>query len=116
VKESRYDKARKYHYLYDTKWWKDNRKAHLAEYPLCAECQKAGRVTAARVVHHLKPHKGDERVFRDRSQWESLCKSCHDKHTAEEDGGFGNKAGVKKVSSACGADGLPVDGRHHWKG
>jgi 5-methylcytosine-specific restriction protein A len=43
------------------------------------------------VVDHIIPHKGNYKLFWDKSNWQSLCKSCHDKKTAREDGAFGNK-------------------------
>ena len=41
------------------------------------------------VVDHIIPHKGDKVLFWDRSNWQPLCKTCHDTKTAREDGGFG---------------------------
>ncbi|WP_304879789.1 HNH endonuclease [uncultured Parasutterella sp.] len=29
-------------------------------------------------------------MFWDESNWQALCKRCHDRKTAAEDGGFGN--------------------------
>lgn len=46
-------------------------------------------VEAASVVDHIVPHKGDQKLFWRRSNWQSLCKRCHDVKTATEDGGFG---------------------------
>jgi 5-methylcytosine-specific restriction protein A len=48
-----------------------------------------GDTTAANVVDHIKPHKGDQALFWCRDNWQSLCKRCHDYKTATEDGGFG---------------------------
>jgi 5-methylcytosine-specific restriction protein A len=47
-------------------------------------------VVAATVVDHIVPHKGDKVKFWDSSNWQSLCKRCHDAKTATEDGGFGH--------------------------
>ncbi|WP_289184903.1 HNH endonuclease [uncultured Parasutterella sp.] len=30
-------------------------------------------------------------MFWDESNWQALCKHCHDVKTAKEDGGFGNE-------------------------
>jgi 5-methylcytosine-specific restriction protein A len=47
-------------------------------------------VKAATVVDHIIPHQGDMTLFWDAdSNWQSLCKTCHDRKTATEDGGFG---------------------------
>ncbi|RXZ42693.1 HNH endonuclease [Crenobacter cavernae] len=74
---------------YDSKWQKA-RAGFLRKHPLCVECDRCGSVTAATVVDHIVPHKGDRDMFWDRSNWQPLCKSCHDRKTAREDGGFGN--------------------------
>lgn len=57
---------------YDARWRKA-RLAFLAAHPLCAECERAGRVTPARVVDHVVPHRGDQRLFWDEGNWQALC-------------------------------------------
>lgn len=79
------------HKLYCTRAWLDGRTAFLAIHPLCAECEKAGRLTAACIVDHIVPHQGDLALFYDQDNWQPLCKPCHDRKTAAEDGGFGNQ-------------------------
>ncbi|MBO8183625.1 MAG: HNH endonuclease [Archaeoglobus sp.] len=74
---------------YDARW-RRARKRFLAENPLCVECMKEGRLTPATVVDHIVPHKGNYELFWDESNWQPLCKRCHDKKTAREDGGFAN--------------------------
>jgi len=49
-------------------------------------------VNLARIVDHVIPHRGDQELFWDTSNWQPLCKRCHDVKTAGEDGGFGNRA------------------------
>ena len=46
---------------------------------------KEGRYTKATVVDHIQPHRGDPKLFWDQSNWQSLCKRCHDKKTGLED-------------------------------
>lgn len=75
---------------YNSKWRKA-RTTYLRHHPLCAECDCHGRVVPATVVDHVIPHKGNQQLFWDTSNWQSLCKSCHDAKTAREDGGFGNR-------------------------
>lgn len=113
-KVRRYNRARyaEYQHLYGNEW-KKARKAWLMEHPLCVECQKQGKVVPATVVDHIKPHKGDVGLFWDRGNWQSLCWSCNSRKAARDEGGFGNKPS-DKPSKACGADGRPTDGRHHW--
>jgi 5-methylcytosine-specific restriction enzyme A len=68
---------------YDAKWRKA-RAYYLSHNPICVRC---GDI--ATVVDHVTPHKGDKRLFWDRSNWQPLCKTCHDRKTVKEDGGFG---------------------------
>jgi 5-methylcytosine-specific restriction protein A len=63
----------------------------LREYPCCEECLKENKIVEATIVDHGEPHKGDPVKFWDRSKWRCVCKKCHDKKTAQEDGGFGNE-------------------------
>ena len=46
---------------------------------------KQGKYVKATVVDHMVPHRGDEKLFWDRSNWRALCKRCHDKKTGNED-------------------------------
>jgi len=62
--------------------WQQARLHHLNEYPLCVMCTKEKRVTAATVVDHIKPHKGNDSLFWDRDNWQSLCKPHHDREKA----------------------------------
>lgn len=65
--------------------WRKARNIYLKEHPLCAYCMKEGKYTKATVVDHIIPHRGDKKLFWDESNWQSLCKSCHDKKTMTED-------------------------------
>ena len=75
---------------YDRRW-AQARLLFLLSSPLCLCCQKESRITAATVVDHIKPHKGDQSLFWDRTNWQPLCVRCHNHKTAREDGGFGNR-------------------------
>lgn len=50
--------------------------------------------TRAEVVDHIIPHRGDMKLFWQRSNWQAMSKSCHDAKTAKEDGGFGRGGGI----------------------
>lgn len=76
VKRKRYANV-----LYGAKW-RRARQRFLNCNPLCVECQRHGETVAAKVVDHIKPHRGDVRLFWDVGNWQSLCKTCHDKKTA----------------------------------
>lgn len=69
---------------YDRKWQRVS-KAFLRSHPLCAECQRNGRYVAATVVDHIVPHRGEQKLFWDESNWQPLCKRCHDQKTGRED-------------------------------
>lgn len=51
----------------------------------CVECMKRGVLTRATVVDHIIPHRGDQELFWDQSNWQALCKSCHDRKTRTKD-------------------------------
>lgn len=80
---------------YNRKWQKA-RATYLAREPLCVKCKCEGVMRAATVVDHIIPHKNDQDLFWDTSNWQSLCKPHHDRKTATEDGGFGNAGGTQK--------------------
>ena len=65
---------------YDSRWQKA-RDLFLKQHPLCAFCQAEGKIVPATVVDHIIPHRGDQTLFWDQSNWEALCKDCHDKKT-----------------------------------
>ncbi len=62
--------------------WQRARLAWLHVNPLCAECHRQGRVEAGVVVDHIMPHRGDETLFWNRDNWQTLCESCHNAKTA----------------------------------
>ncbi len=68
--------------------WRKARLGFLAKHPLCLYCQQDNLVEEATVVDHITPHRGDKDLFWTRTNWQPLCKRCHDKKTATEDGGF----------------------------
>jgi len=66
------------------------RKIFLSRNPLCKRCSAENRPVLATILDHVTPHKGDVGLFWDASNWQPMCKTCHDRKTAAEDGGFGN--------------------------
>jgi 5-methylcytosine-specific restriction endonuclease McrA len=91
--------------LYGRKW-QDARRVFLAEHPLCRMCEQLGRTTAAEVVDHIEPHRGDETKFWARTNWQPLCKRCHDGAKQEQE-----KTGTLR---GCNVDGVPLDPTHPW--
>lgn len=73
--------------------WRQARDEFLSAHPLCVDCQRRDVLTASSEVDHIVPHKGDLSLFWRRSNWQALCKPCHSRKTASEDGGFGNARG-----------------------
>jgi 5-methylcytosine-specific restriction enzyme A len=69
--------------------WRDAGKQCLERHPLSIACQSTGRISAATVVDHIKPHKGDRILFRDRDNGQPLCKIYHEIKTARKDGQLG---------------------------
>lgn len=56
---------------YDSKWDKA-RATFLSHRPHCNMCGKP-----ASVVDHVIPHRGDQGLFWDKNNWQSLCVTCH---------------------------------------
>ena len=83
--------AKEYNKWYKTARWRKNRAAFLAKHPLCVKHEARGLMVPAKVVDHKTPHKGDEVLFWDQTNWQGLCARCHNQKTARQDGGFGNK-------------------------
>jgi 5-methylcytosine-specific restriction enzyme A len=72
-----------------TSVWRKAREGFLRNHPTCKLCDLTGRATPSTIVDHVIPHKGDKVRFWDSSNWQALCKPCHDRKTATEDGGWG---------------------------
>ncbi len=79
--------------LYNSIRWREERREHLRVNPLCSDYFGYHGVVkvGATIVDHIKPHKGDPILFWDPNNRQSMCKPCHDRKTATEDGGLGNK-------------------------
>lgn len=88
---------------YDSRWEKA-RAGFLKRSPLCIMCEKGGRLTPATVVDHIVPHKGDQKLFWDRSNWQPLCVECHNRDKQREE--------LRGYDASVGADGWPLDPRH----
>ena len=96
----------KYPHLYGSTRWRKASRRHLQRHPLCAQCEKMGRVVVATIVHHKAPHNGNEAIFWDESGWESVCATCHS--------GIKRMEETRGYSAACGVDGVPMDANHPW--
>lgn len=71
---------------YNSKWQRV-RKRYLEAHPLCVMCmaENPPRYEKATVVDHKIPHRGDQKLFWDESNWQPLCKRHHDLKTGNED-------------------------------
>lgn len=85
---------------YDTRWDKA-RKWYLRHHPLCRYCTREGKIEAAIVVDHIKPHKGNMVLFWDQDNWQPLCKPHHDSTKRREEHG---------KSHGCDENGNPLGG------
>lgn len=79
--------TRPWRHLYGRARWKALRIAQLTSFPLCRMCLESDVVEAATVVDHVKPHKGDEEMFFDPTNLQSLCAPHHDRDKALMEGG-----------------------------
>jgi 5-methylcytosine-specific restriction enzyme A len=64
---------------YDHKWRKA-RAEYLKCNDLCRMC-----ASQATVVDHITPHRGDKNLFWDRTNWQPLCTSCHNRHKQQQE-------------------------------
>jgi 5-methylcytosine-specific restriction protein A len=64
--------------------WQKARARFLAAHPLCTQCESEGRTIPATVVDHRIPHRGNQALFWDETNWQSMCKPHHDSKTQAE--------------------------------
>jgi 5-methylcytosine-specific restriction protein A len=62
--------------------WQKLRMAVLVEEPLCRECQRHGRISAAVTVDHITPR--EQGGGNDRGNLQPLCRACHQAKTSRE--------------------------------
>jgi 5-methylcytosine-specific restriction endonuclease McrA len=64
---------------YDSKW-DSARKGFLAKHPRCSRCE-----APATVVDHKTPHRGDRKLFWDKTNWQPLCAHHHNSGKQSEE-------------------------------
>lgn len=69
---------------YGSKWQKAS-KEYLRVHPLCVKCLEYGKFVKATDVDHIIPHRGDQTLFWDRSNWQALCHRHHSIKTGTQD-------------------------------
>lgn len=65
--------------------WQKARERYLREHPLCVYCEREGKVTAASIVDHRIPHRGDMTLFWEEGNWQSLCTRHHNSDAQKKD-------------------------------
>lgn len=61
--------------LYHSRRWTRESAAFKVSYPLCAECNRRGRISPAEVTDHIIPVGFHD--FWDQNNWQSLCRKCN---------------------------------------
>jgi 5-methylcytosine-specific restriction endonuclease McrA len=108
---------------YDSRW--ERARADFLAEPdnqFCVRCKERGLLNAGTlrmdgsaetnprriglVVNHRIPHRGDQSLFWDRSNWEPLCHDDHDITTQRAEHG--------RVTGTVDVKGRPTDPDHPW--
>jgi 5-methylcytosine-specific restriction protein A len=82
--------------------WARLRALVITEQPLCAQCEREGRITPGNEVDHID----NDASNNERSNLENLCRPCHSRKTNADMG--------RSVSYGCDANGMPLDPNHPW--
>ena len=84
--------------------WRKAREGYLKKHPFCVMCLATAGIEAqtledviiactakridtpwANTVDHKIAHRGDMTIFWDKTQWQSLCSTCHNSHAQRRD-------------------------------
>lgn len=71
--------------------WRTLRSRRLAVEPLCRMCREEGVVTAAEVVDHVVPHRGNSVLFFSFDNTQSLCATHHNRDKQREERSAGTR-------------------------
>lgn len=80
----RHVKNEQYHRLLKSHKWQRLRARYLASHPVCEECDRNGKTTLAKVVHHIVPVEDArdvgmmESLAYDPMNLMALCEPCHE--------------------------------------
>ena len=93
------DKASRHERGYNSQWDRIRLQALKRDNHLCQPCLKAGRITEAREVDHIKPkaNGGTDAMV----NLQSICRECHAAKTAQDEGW--------RRPRQVGLDGYPVE-------
>lgn len=98
TRDQRSPQAARYQHWYKTQRWRKLRAEHLLRHPMCVMCIVTR--TKATVADHIIPHRGDEALFWDPANLQSLCELHHQEKQRLELGGT--------VRRPIGRDGWPI--------
>lgn len=71
--------------IYRSKRWINERKEYFSILPYCVHCLRQNRQTKANVLDHNKNIKQNPNIdFWDKSNWQGLCHTCHNRKTRNE--------------------------------
>jgi hypothetical protein len=87
--------------------WRKARKLYLARHPRCRMCQAQGKLAAATVVDHIRPHKSNPVLFWDQSNWPGSMRRPPQQCQAGAREESGKMLGI-------GVDGAPTHPDHPW--
>ena len=72
--------------LYNTARWKRLRLVMFRrDHFICQMCRRIESNTAKLVCDHITPHKGDEALFWDQGNLQTVCKPCHDSEKQKQE-------------------------------
>lgn len=75
-----------WHELYNSARWRKARQEFLNAFPFCVVCGEP-----AKVVDHIRPHRGNIELFYNPDNWQPLCITHHNAKTLQENGYFHKK-------------------------
>lgn len=78
------DRGTNHKRMYNRSWWKRASKQYRKENPRCEVCLENGKATLATQVDHIRPHDGNDDLFADVDNWQSICDECHGIKTRSE--------------------------------
>lgn len=80
---------------YNTARWRKLRQSiFLRDLYTCRKCPHVEANTSLLVCDHIRPHRGDQHLFWDETNLQTLCKPCHDKLKQAEEQSSLHQRGV----------------------
>lgn len=80
-KDVRFNKDNiQYARFYASSAWREVRAIKLSIQPMCEVCLEAGRLTEAKLVHHIVEVRDDYSRRLDIDNLQSICQACHNAH------------------------------------